>query len=49
MAFSYSEEDTHKYYSCTLGLLSDIEIPIKALYCKDSNCIAHNIEIESFL
>ena len=36
------------YYRCTHGVLSDIVIPIKALYCKDSNCIDHNIEIESF-
>ena len=38
----------HNYYKCTHGLLSDIEIPIKALYCKYSNCTDHNIEIESF-
>ena len=43
-----SEEDKHKYYNCTHRLLSDIEIPIKALYCKDSNCANHNIGLESF-
>ena len=43
-----NEEDKHNYYNCTHGLLSDIEIPIKALCCKDSNCTDHIIEIESF-
>ena len=45
-----SEGGKHNYYSCTHGLLSDIVIPIKALYmyCKYSNCTHHNIEIESF-
>ena len=43
-----SEEDKHNYYNCTHGLLSDIEIPIKALYCKDINCTDHIIEIKSF-
>ena len=43
-----SEEDKHNYYNCTYGLLSDIVIPIKALYCKDSNCTRHIIEIKSF-
>ena len=28
-------------------MLSDVEIPIKALYCKDSNCTEHNIEFKS--
>ena len=43
-----SEEDKLNYYNCTYGLLSDIEILIKALYCKDSNCTDHITEIESF-
>ena len=37
--------NVQRIYNIMHGLLSDIVIPIKALYCKDSNCTDHNIEI----